>query len=101
MQSNVDELYRWELGLEYALTFTRDSSGATVDSLPPDPAFGWRTDRVRNMTRLSAFGTADGRRNAFVRYPDARAAIIILTSSDDVDARGIAERIAERLFTPR
>jgi cyanophycinase len=98
LRSNVDELYRWELGLEHARTFARDTSGAVADSVAPDPALGWRADRVRDMARLSAFATADGRRSAFVRYPDERAAIIILTSSDDVDARGIADRVAERLF---
>jgi hypothetical protein len=50
------------------------------------------------MPRLSAFGTTDGRRNAFVRFPEQGAAIIVLTSSDEVDARGIAEHIAERLL---
>ena len=50
------------------------------------------------MPRLSAYGTPDGRRSAFVRFPDQRAAIIILTSSDEVDARGIADRIAQHLF---
>lgn len=101
LQSNVDELYRWELGLEQPRTFARDTSGASVDSLPPDPALGWRADTLRNLSRLSAFGTAEGRRNAFVRYPGERAAIIILTSSDEVDAREIADRIAERLFGVR
>jgi cyanophycinase len=107
LQSNVDELYRWELGLQWPRTFSRDSSAANAggadgaDAAPLDLALGWRADSVRGMRRLSAFGTADGRRNAFVRFPDQRAAILILTSSDDVGARAIAERIAERLFSAR
>ena len=104
VQSNVDELYRWELGLQWTRTFARDTGAARAmttdggDAASLDPALGWRADSVGGIPRLSAFGTAGGRRNAFVRYPDQRAAIIILTSSDDVDARGIAERIAERLL---
>jgi cyanophycinase len=101
MQSNVDELYRWELGLEYPRTFVRDTSGAPTDAPAPDPALGWRADRMRGLSRLSAFGTTDGHRNAFVRFPDERAAIIVLTSSDEIDARAIADRIAERLFGVR
>jgi hypothetical protein len=102
--SNVDELYRWELGLEWPRAFARDSGGVgptNGDAAPLDVTVGWRADTMRGMRRLSAFGTADGRRNAFVRFPDQRAAIIILTSSDAVDARAIAERLAERLFTAR
>lgn len=102
--SNVDELYRWELGLQWPRAFVRDSAGTAAsgsDAALLDVAAGWHADAVRGMPRLSAFGTADGRRNAFVRFPEQRTAIIILTSSDTVDARAIAERLAERLFSAR
>ena len=102
--SNVDELYRWELGLQWPRTFARDSTGtpAAEGGAPPlDVTAGWRVDTLRGMSRLSAYGTADGRRNAFVRFPDQRAAIIILTSSEAVDARAIADRLADRLFSGR
>jgi cyanophycinase len=101
LQSNVDELYRWELGLQWVPTFLRDSSGAVPAGVPLDLGLGWRADTLLGMPRLSAFGTADGRRNALVRFPAQRAAIIILTSSDEVDARGIAERVAARLLGGR
>ncbi len=101
IESNVDELYRWELGLEYPRTFTRDSSGVSTDPIQTDVTRGWRADTVGGRLRLASYATPDGRRGAFVRFPDQRASIIILTSSDDVDARGISERIAERLFGAR
>ena len=116
IQSNVDELYRLHLGLEWARTFARDTSagngtpvttgtadaGRTTPELPAiDASLGWNADRLGEMPRLSLYGTTDGRRNAFVRFPDQRAVIIILTSSDAVDARGIAERIGERLLGGR
>ncbi|MEO7713630.1 MAG: hypothetical protein ABIV10_12010, partial [Gemmatimonadaceae bacterium] len=63
-----------------------------------DPSLGWNADRLGVKQRLALYGAPDGRRHAFVRFPDHRAVIIILTSSDDVDARGIAERIGERLL---
>jgi hypothetical protein len=53
---------------------------------------------VRGMRRQSAFGTAGGRRAAWVRYPERRTTVLILTSDDAADARGMAERIADRLF---
>ncbi len=116
IQSNVDELYRLHLGLEWARTFARDTSatngtpvatgtadaGRTAAGLPTiDASLGWNADRTRGMARLALYGTSDGRRNAFVRFPDQRAVIIILSSSDAVDARLIAERIGERLLERR
>jgi hypothetical protein len=101
--SNVDELYRWELGLEWPRAFARDSAGgaATSPGAALDVTAGWQADKMRGLSRLSAFGTTDGRRNAFLRFPDQRAAIIILTSSDDVRAKELAERIADRLLGAR
>ena len=84
-QSNVDELYRWELGLS-------DIKGLR------EGAFGWRLDTFNGLPRESEFGTSDGKRNAFVRFPSKRAAIIILTNSPTADASAIADQIAGRLF---
>ena len=91
LESNVDELYRFALGLEHRPTFFADSSGRV--SSTGDDTMGWQADRYRGATRLSAFGTADGKRNAFVRLPDSRVAVIILTDRDDVDARALADRL--------
>ncbi len=85
IRSNVDELYRWELGL-------------TANPAFHERGLGWRGDNFLGMRRESEFGTSDGGRNAFVRFPSKRAAIIILTSSPTTDAQAIANRIAERLF---
>lgn len=85
-RSNVDELYRWELGLDAVPAFR-------------EGAFGWRLDTYKGLPRESEFGTSDGRRNAFVRFPSKHAAIIILTASPTADAQAIADRIADRLFT--
>jgi cyanophycinase len=101
--ASVDELYRWELGLENGRTFLSDSTAtlptspsttATADAIS---AIGWRTDTYMGMTRMSAFGTAQGTRNAFVRIPARRASIIILTNRDAADVRGMADRILDRL----
>ena len=98
IESNVDELYRWELGLEYPQTFTRDSTGAPNDALHIDTTLGWHADTLGGRARLASYATTEGRRGAFVRFPDQRASIIILTSSADIDARGISEQIAARLL---
>lgn len=92
-ESNVDELYRLELGLENPKAFA-DASTALV---PRDETFGWSSDTYRGRRRLSAFGDSNGRRNAFVRFPDQRAVVIVLSDDESLDARGIAERISSRL----
>jgi len=95
MSSNVDELYRLALGVQSARTFRSDTVQANA---PLDFSIGWNSDVVRGLSRLSAYGTPDGKRNAFVRIPDRRATIIILSDSEALDARGIADRIAQRLL---
>lgn len=85
IRSNVDELYQWELGL-------------TANPALHERGLGWRIDNFRALRRESEFGTSDGGRNAFVRFPTRHAAIIILTASPTTDAQAIADRIADRLF---
>lgn len=104
LASNVDELYRWELGLEGNRDFAADSMPATdgsVDVRQLPMRAGWRADSYRGLARFAEYGNSDGRRNAFVRFPDRKATIIILTDSDAVDARSLADRIADRLFSGR
>ena len=102
-QSNVDELYRWELGLTADRALTQDtvthiSMFTPVGGTATGPALGWMVDSYRGLTRQSEFGVGDGKRNAFVRFPAQKAVIIILTNDDNADARGIAGRIADRLL---
>ena len=87
IQSNVDELYRFALGLEVPTTW-RDI----------DYAKGWMVDSFKGATRHAAYATADGKRAAFVRVPDKRVTIVILTNDATADARGMAERLLEQLL---
>jgi cyanophycinase len=98
LQSNVDELYRFSLGLESPRTFVRDSTSAaepTGDTL--DTRLGWRADRYRGAVRLAEYSTTLGN-HAFVRFPEQHAVVIILTSGGSWDARTIAEHMADRLL---
>ena len=103
LQSNVDELYRWELGLEHNREFSTDSTAAATDGSTDvrqmlSRAVAWQTESYRGLTRYAEYGTSTGRRNAFVRIPDRKATIIILTNDDSVDARALANAIADRLL---
>ncbi len=97
--SNVDELYRLALGLEVPRTYARNASAAAdVEREPIDATKGWEVDTYRGLTRYRAYGSPGGSRNAFVRIPERRVTIIILTNDEAADARGMADQIAERLL---
>jgi len=88
VQSNVDELYRLELGLENPRTW-RDI----------DLTKGWEADTPNGVARLAVYAAAGGKRSAFVRVPDRKAVVIVLTNDEAADARGMANAIIDRLLT--
>jgi hypothetical protein len=99
VMSDVDELYRLALGLENPRSYTRGAGtdpNAERESI--DYAKGWEADTYKGTPRYSAFGAAGGKRAAFVRFPDKHATVIVLTNDDAADARGIAEKISEKLL---
>jgi len=87
--SNVDELYRLALGLENPRTW-RDV----------DLTKGWESETSNGIVRLAAYGAEGGKRNAFVRVPDRKAVVILLTNDDGADAKGMANRIVDRMLSP-
>jgi cyanophycinase len=91
VMSNVDALYRLALGLDQG-QIVRDTSVAF------DAARGWTADTYRGLNRFGVYGTSDGKRHAFVRIPERRATVIILTNDENADAKAIAERIIDRLL---
>jgi hypothetical protein len=93
IRSDVDELYRLSLGLEHPTTFSRDSTH------PLDYTAGWVASKCGETTCYGAYGTASGKRAAFVRVPDRQVSVIVLTNDDAVDAKAIAGRIIERLLS--
>jgi len=85
--SDVDELYRVELGLEYPSTWPK-----------ADYSKGWTVDTFNGVQRIAAYATKDGQRAAFVRIPSRHATVIILSNDPHADARGMSERILEKLL---
>ena len=84
VQSSVDELYRFALGLEVPTTWRN-----------ADYTKGWIVDNYRGVTRLAAYATPDGKRAALVRVPERGATIIILTNDASADARGMAQQLLD------
>lgn len=85
--SDVDELYRFELGLEYPSTWPKT-----------DYSKGWTVDTFDGVQRVAVYGTRDGRRAALVRIPSRRATVIILANDPNADARGMSESILRKLL---
>ena len=80
---NVDDLYRFDQA--------RSAQNA-------EPKGVW-LDVARGDAMQVVFGSSDGRRSAWVRYPGRKATIILLTNDDRFDAKSAADRIADRLLT--
>jgi cyanophycinase len=90
VQSSVDELYRMGLGLDVPTTWRN-----------VDYTKGWTVDTYKGQQRVAAYATADGKRAAFVRLPEKHATVIILTNDANADARGMAERILDRVIAAK
>lgn len=85
--ANVDDLYRFELG-----RFTLRPG--TRDTMPPLKAFTVDTDGGR--VRHAVYGGDNGTRAAWVRYPQQRAVVLVLTNDPQADARDIAAQLSAR-----
>jgi cyanophycinase len=90
VQSSVDELYRLGLGLDVPNTWRN-----------ADYAKGWTVDTYKGQQRVAAYATADGKRAAFVRLPEMHVTVIILTNDATADARGMSEKILDRIIQKR
>jgi hypothetical protein len=53
------------------------------------------------VTRFASYGTADGKRAAFVRIPDHHATIVILTNDANADAKAMSEKLLDQLLAGR
>ena len=101
VQSNVDELYRVSLGLEYGPTFSQRPIDAGAAREPIDATKGWEKGGTGTAVRYQSFAESGGKRGAWLRFPDAHATVIILTDDPSADARGMAEAIAGKLLGGR
>ncbi|HEY6219318.1 MAG TPA: Type 1 glutamine amidotransferase-like domain-containing protein [Gemmatimonadaceae bacterium] len=93
IQSSVDELYRFALGLDQAAFRGTPNAPVTVDLTK-----GWAVDTYKGATRVAAYVTPDGKKGAFVRLPDKHVAVIILTNDANADAKGMAEKILDQIL---
>lgn len=97
VMSDVDELYRLSLGLDAPRTFLRDTTTAGARL---DPTKGWTVESFKGVPRLVTYAVAGGRKGAFVRIPDRNhTTIIVLTNDETADAKGLSDRIADKILS--
>jgi hypothetical protein len=103
VMSSVDELYRLALGLENPRSYVSSTNNADPTAAPAsiDYAKGWQSDTFKGTARHAAYATASGKRAAFLRFPDRHATVIVLTNDASADAKGMAERLAEKLLSAK
>ncbi|MEO7999442.1 MAG: hypothetical protein ABI852_18470, partial [Gemmatimonadaceae bacterium] len=89
-KGDVDDLYRFEQGRTALRPGAKDTSTVLR---------GFTTDTDNGLRRQSAFGIPDGHRSAWIRYPERRTTILILTNDDAADAKALSQRIAGKLFS--
>jgi hypothetical protein len=89
----VDDLYRFELGRFPVRPGARDT-------IAPPAAF--TVDTALGRVRHAVYGTDDGMRAAWVRFPSERVVILLLSNDATADAQAMAQRLGERLLgSPR
>ncbi|HVZ49548.1 MAG TPA: Type 1 glutamine amidotransferase-like domain-containing protein [Gemmatimonadaceae bacterium] len=99
--SNVDELYRWELGLRAYANLTTAGSDAMFapgGGKGAGNGLGWTFETYRGLATQWAYVAGGGKQGAYVRIPGHEASVIILTDQPGFDAKAAADRILDRLF---
>lgn len=100
--SSIEDLCKWDRSLyteklvsraTLARAFTpqvgnSDHAGASY-------GFGWYVEPYRGRRALWHTGTTVGFRNAILRFPDERSAVIVLINRDDADAHAFANKLAD------
>jgi hypothetical protein len=96
IQSSVDELYRFVLGLESFATMRGDAESQGSGEVNVES--GWEVDTVGGAARYSVFGTRTGTLAAFERVPSRGTVVIILTRDPAANTRAMADRVTRRVL---
>ena len=99
--TSVDELVKWDRALEAhtlvspAMQAQAWTPATLADGRRTEYGFGWFVGGDAHGRKQWHTGTTRGFRNAYLRYPDQRLTVIVLTNRNEREPLGIAQRIAE------
>lgn len=88
-RANVDDLYRFDQA-----RFGGRASASNGLSVPA----GFAEERAGGSVRHVAYGQSGMRQHAWVRFPDQRAVILVLTGSSTANARALADAVASEVL---
>ena len=98
--TSIDDLVHWIAWLDSG-RFDQALVPATKTDRPGmQYGFGWFIGEHRGRRMVSHFGETIGFRNAIVRFPDQRLAVVVLTNRNEGVPEGTALRIADMFLPP-
>ncbi|MBT3217353.1 MAG: beta-lactamase family protein [Candidatus Marinimicrobia bacterium] len=104
--TSAEDMLKWDQSLytntlvPYAILNKAFTSGKLSSGEETGYGFGWVLDTYYYRERVSHTGSTRGFRNVFMRFPNERISIIILTNRNSGTPKDIANQIADLLFDP-
>ena len=102
--TSLNDMFRWNQSLyvdtliPYEILNEAFTSGELSSGEKTGYGFGWRMDTYLYRNRAHHTGSTRGFRNVFMRFPDQKISILILTNRNSGKPINIAEKIADYLF---
>jgi len=102
--TSLNDMFRWDQSLyvdtliPYEILNEAFTSGELSSGEKTGYGFGWRMDTYFYRNRAHHTGSTRGFRNVFMRFPDQKISILILTNRNSGRPINIAEKIADYLF---
>jgi CubicO group peptidase (beta-lactamase class C family) len=93
--ASADELAHWLRGLEKGKFAEAAVPAVATDEPGERYGFGMAIDKHRGRSTVFHTGTTMGFRNALVRFPDQRLAVVVLTNRNEGEPKDIAFAIAD------
>jgi CubicO group peptidase (beta-lactamase class C family) len=100
--SSLEDLEKWDRAIrEHTLLTAAEMQPALTPVHPTEPStgvtygFGWFLDPYKGHKRMFHDGETVGFRTTIQRFPDDDLTVIVLANRSDVDAEGLALKIAD------
>jgi CubicO group peptidase (beta-lactamase class C family) len=93
--SSIDDLAQWLRALDEGRFAAAAEPVVDTDKANVRYGFGWRIGEHSGRRTISHTGETRGFRNALIRFPDERLAVVILTNRNEGSPNDIALRVAD------
>ena len=102
--SSLDDMSKWDQSLytsqlvPYMILSQAFVTGTLLNGSETGYGFGWVLDNYNYRKRVYHTGNTRGFRNVFMRFPDERLSILILTNRNSGNPKETADQIATMFF---